>query len=59
MSETITGGPHAAINSPHHEAFVRPYDLNGLKTYELVSRPSKVFHDDLGRPVSPNATIGE
>ena len=33
MSETLIGGPHAAINSPHHEAFVRPYDLNGLKTY--------------------------
>ena len=59
MSDTIAGGPHAAINSPHHEAFVRPYDLNGLKTYELVSRPSKVFHDDLGRPVGPDATIGE
>jgi deoxyhypusine synthase len=59
MSETIAGGPHAAINSPHHEAFVRPYDLAGLQTYELVSRPSKVFHDDLGRPVGPDATVGE
>lgn len=59
MNETIAGGPHTAINSPHHEAFVRPYDLAGLKTYELVSRPSKVFHDDLGRPVGPDATIGE
>jgi hypothetical protein len=59
MSETIAGGPHAAVNSPHHEAFVRPYDLAGLKTYELVARPSRVFHDDLGRPVGPDATIGE
>ncbi len=41
MNETIAVGPHAAVNSPHHEAFVRPYDLAGLKTYELVSRPRK------------------
>ncbi len=58
MSDTTAGGPHAAINSPHHEAFLRPYDLAGLKTYELVSRPSKVFHDDLGRPLGPDATVG-
>jgi deoxyhypusine synthase len=59
MSETTGGGEHAAINSPHHEAFLRPYDLAGLKTYDLVSRPSKVFHDDLGRPVAPDASVGE
>jgi deoxyhypusine synthase len=59
MSETTAGGPNTAVNSPHHDAFVRPYDLAGLKTYELASRPSKVFHDDLGRPVGPEATIGE
>jgi deoxyhypusine synthase len=59
MSETTAGGPHAAINSPHHEAFLRPYDLAGLQTYELVSRPSKVFHDDLGKPVAPDASIGD
>jgi deoxyhypusine synthase len=58
MSETIASGPHAAVNSPHHEGFLRPYDLAGLQTYELVSRPSKVFHDDLGKPVGPEATIG-
>jgi hypothetical protein len=29
---------------------MRPLDLNGLKTYELGSRPSKVFVEDLGRP---------
>lgn len=34
-----------------------PYDLSGLKTYDLDSRPSKVFHDDLGQPVSPQATV--
>jgi deoxyhypusine synthase len=37
----------------------RPMDLSGLKTYELVSRPSKVFHDDLGRPVGAEATVQE
>jgi hypothetical protein len=59
MNETTSGGQHAAINSPHHESFLKPYDLAGLKTYELNSRPSKVFHDDLGKPVGPDATVGE
>jgi hypothetical protein len=31
---------------------MKPFDLHGLKTYELVSRPSKVFVADLGRPIS-------
>jgi hypothetical protein len=38
---------------------MKPFDLNGLKTYDLDSRPSKVFHDDLGEPVSANATVAE
>jgi deoxyhypusine synthase len=59
MSETTTNGQHTALNSPHHDAFVPAYDLAGLKTYDLASRPSKVFHDDLGRPVGPDASIGE
>lgn len=29
---------------------MKPLDLNGLQTYELRSRPSKVFVEDLGRP---------
>lgn len=37
----------------------KPFDLQGLKTYELKSRPSKVFVEDLGHPVSAEATIGE
>ena len=37
----------------------KPYDLSGLNTYDLVSRPSKVFHDDLGRPVAAGATVEE
>ncbi len=31
---------------------MRPLDLNGLTTYELRSRPSKVFVEDLGRPAA-------
>ena len=34
-----------------------PFDLNGLKTYDLASRPSKVFVGDLGRPLAPGSTI--
>jgi hypothetical protein len=36
---------------------IKPFDLHGLKTYDLESRPSKVFHDDLGRPVDAGATL--
>jgi hypothetical protein len=36
---------------------LRPFDLSGLKTYDLASRPSKVFHDELGRPLAPGATV--
>jgi hypothetical protein len=54
---TPTGADnHADLSGPHHEAY-RPYDLSGLQTYDLASRPSKVFHDDLGRPVAPGATV--
>jgi hypothetical protein len=34
-----------------------PFDLHGLKTYDLTSRPSKVFHSDLGQPLQGPATI--
>src|SRR5437773_2690201 len=56
---TATSTMHAAFNPPHSPAFEahKPYDLNGLKTYDLTSRPSKVFHDDLGQPVGPDTTI--
>ena len=36
-----------------------PFDLTGLKTYDLKSRPSKVFADDLGKPVEGDVTISE
>src|SRR5262245_30033266 len=35
------------------------FDLNGLKTYDLKSRPSKVFYEDLGRPIAPGAPISD
>ena len=38
---------------------MKPFDLNGLKTYDLESRPSKVFHEDLGQPVSAGASVAE
>src|SRR5260370_16742338 len=31
---------------------MKPFDLNGLKTYELQARPSKVFVEDLGQPLA-------
>src|SRR5262249_30076667 len=46
--------------SPQHIAALancKPYDLSGVITYDLVSRPSKVFHDELGRPVGPEASL--
>jgi hypothetical protein len=38
---------------------MKPFDLHGLKTYDLRSRPSKVFVEDLGRPVSPALPVGD
>ena len=37
---------------------MKPLDLNGLKAYELRSRPSKVFIEDLGRPAAPETAAG-
>jgi hypothetical protein len=38
---------------------MQPFDLTGLRTYELQSRPSKVFATDLGRPVDPTTSIAD
>lgn len=38
---------------------MKPFDLNGLKTYDLESRPSKVFYEDLGQPMPADATIAD
>ena len=37
--------------------FERPFDLHGLRTYDLESRPSKVFREDLGSPLPPGASV--
>ena len=52
MSDNTSPG-HASLNAPHFAALehFKPYDLAALKTYDLTSRPSKVFHEDLGQPV--------
>ncbi len=36
-----------------------PYNLHGLQTYELKHRPSKVFVEDLGKPLPEGATIND
>ncbi len=36
-----------------------PFDLHGLKTYELQTRPSKVFVEDLGRPLKANPNVAD
>lgn len=38
---------------------MKPIDLHGLKTYELHARPSKVFVEDLGQPLSEHATVAQ
>src|SRR4030095_599465 len=61
MTQITCNGRHTDVRGPHHSAFenYKPYDLNGLKTYDLTSRPSKVFHDDLGHPVNPDTTVAD
>jgi hypothetical protein len=38
---------------------MKPFDLHGLKTYDLQSRPSKVFVEELGTPASAGTRIGD
>ena len=38
---------------------MKPFDLHGLKTYDLQSRPSKVFVEDLGKPASGETTVAD
>ncbi|HEV3142945.1 MAG TPA: hypothetical protein VGZ47_03575 [Gemmataceae bacterium] len=38
---------------------MKPFDLHGLKTCDLQSRPSKVFVEDLGQPIAVDATTGD
>jgi hypothetical protein len=36
---------------------MKPIDLDGLKTYDLAARPSKVFVEDLGQPLPANSGV--
>ncbi len=36
---------------------MKPIDLEGLKVYDLAARPSKVFVEDLGQPLSADAGV--
>lgn len=38
---------------------MRPFDLSGLRTYELRTRPSKVSVSDLGRPAAPATLVAD
>jgi hypothetical protein len=42
-----------------NQPFPRPFDLGGLVCYDLESRPSKVFREDLGQPLAPGASVDE
>lgn len=59
MTQITCSERHADAQGPHHTGFeaCKPYDLSGLKTYDLTSRPSKVFHDDLGKPTEPGVRV--
>jgi hypothetical protein len=37
----------------------QPFDLHGLRTYDLHARPSKVFVEDLGRPLAAGASVAD
>ncbi len=49
---------HSQFGNGAGPATCPPFDLHGLKTYELQSRPSKAFVEDAGKPVSPDTAIG-
>jgi hypothetical protein len=38
---------------------MKPFNLHGLKTYDLASRPSKVFVEDLGQPAEAATSVGD
>jgi hypothetical protein len=38
---------------------MKPFDLAALRTYDLESRPSKVFVEDLGTPVDGDTTVAD
>ena len=38
---------------------MKPFNLHGLKTCDLASRPSKVFAEDLGTPLGAGASVSD
>lgn len=38
---------------------MKPFNLHGLKTYELQARPSKVFAEDLGKPMPASSHFSD
>lgn len=50
---------HSPSAADQRRAAYPPFDLHGLKTYELRCRPSKVFIEDLGQPTTANTNIGD
>jgi deoxyhypusine synthase len=50
---------HASFRNGKTPGHCPPFDLHGLKTYDLQSRPSKAFIEDAGQPVGPEASLGE
>jgi hypothetical protein len=59
MTPTYSDSPLTARRPEGAISSVKPFDLHGLRTYDLASRPSKVFVEDVGKPVSANATIAD
>jgi hypothetical protein len=47
------------MTDPEGRTPLVPFDLHGLRTYDLQSRPSKVFVEDLGLPLRAGATMGD
>jgi hypothetical protein len=47
------------VTDPGTRTPLAPFDLNGLRTYDLQTRPSKVFVEDLGRPISADAGVAD
>jgi hypothetical protein len=47
------------MHDPRHVCVHKPFELHGLQTYELQSRPSKVFVEDLGKPLDAGATFAD
>jgi hypothetical protein len=54
----MSASPEFQVPSPT-DGSIKPFDLRGLKTYDLKTRPSKVFYEDLGTLVGAEASIGD